>query len=118
MGTFAVPIEIGNVDGSRWRSLEAMVDTGAMLTSISQSIWDELGLQGRFRTTFELADGREAEYDVADALVRIDGDERPTLVVAPGEAVTPLLGAYTMEAFFVAPDPVHKRLIPVRGYLL
>ena len=116
MGTFKVPIEIGNPDGTRWQALEALVDTGSTLTSIPRSLWDSLGLTTEFREPFVLADGRQADYDVASALIRLDGRERKTYILGAEEGSAPLLGAYTLEVFFLAPDPAHQRLIRVRGW--
>ncbi len=119
MGTFKVPIEVGAPDGSRWERIEALADTGALFTAIPRTLWDELGLETEFKDTFELADGRQVDLDVAPAAVRLDGLRRATYVIAPGDAVrTPLLGAYTLEAFGLAVDPRHKRLIQVPGPLL
>ena len=50
--------------------------------------------------------------------MRIDGQERIGYVAAGETGATPLLGAVTLETFLLAPDPVHKRLVPVRGLLL
>lgn len=40
---------------------------------------------------------------------------RMTIVVFADEGRPSLLGAYTLEGFGLAPDPVNRRLIPVRG---
>ncbi|MDP2935372.1 MAG: Retroviral aspartyl protease, partial [Dehalococcoidia bacterium] len=64
------------------------------------------------------ADGREASYPIAQVRVRLDGRERFTICVFGEEGTEPLLGAVTLEEFGLAVDPLNKRLIPVRGYLL
>ena len=38
-----------------------------------------------------------------------------TLVVFAGNGDAVLLGAYTLEGFALAPDPVNQRLVRVRG---
>jgi aspartyl protease family protein len=118
VGAFTVPIEVGAPDGSRWERIEAMVDTGATLTVIPRAIWTSLGLQPNGSRTFHVADGRQVTLDVAHALIRIDGEEQPNTVVAGPEQATPLLGAVTLEVFFLAVDPVRQRLVPVDGWLL
>jgi regulator of sigma E protease len=50
-----------------------------------------------------------------DKFVRLDGEERTTLVVFGDEGSSSFVGAYTLEGFGVAPDPVNRRLIRVRG---
>ena len=43
MGTFSVPISIGDPQGENWIELDALVDTGASVTSVPGSILRELG---------------------------------------------------------------------------
>lgn len=54
---------------------------------------------------------------MAETRVRLDGQTRITLVIFGEEGTDPLLGAYTLEGFGLAPDPVGRRLIPVPGLL-
>ncbi|HLQ34598.1 MAG TPA: aspartyl protease family protein [Chloroflexota bacterium] len=118
MGTFSVPIQVGDHEGTRWHDLEALVDTGATFTVIPPEAWESLGLTTSHRLPFELGDGRRVELDLAEARVRIDGQDRVGYVVAGEPGSSALLGAVTLETFLLAPDPVHKRLVPVTGLLL
>jgi len=118
MGTFRIAIEVGDPQGGRWETMEALVDTGATYTWVPAPILQGLGLQPAFRFPFITADGRRIERDMAEARVRLDGQERTTLVVFGDAGTQPLLGAYTMEGFGLAPDPLNRRLIPVPGLLL
>lgn len=117
MGTFRVAIEIGDPQGQRWETIEALVDTGASYTWVPVSLLERLGITPAFRSPFELADGRKIERDMGETKVRLNGQQRTTLVVFGDEDTEPLLGAYTLEGFGVAPDPVGRRLIPVPGLL-
>lgn len=118
MGTFSVAIELGDPGGTRFRRLEALVDTGASYTWVPASTLRALGVTPRIRFPFVLADGRRLERDMAETRVRLDGQERTTLVVFGDDGTQPLLGAYTLEGFGVAADPVNKRLVPVPGLLM
>jgi len=118
MGTFKVAFEVSDPRGERWEWVEALVDTGASYTWIPASVMRELGIEPTLRFPFVLADGREIERDVVEMRVRLDGDERTTLVVFGDEGTQPLLGAYTLEGFRLAPDPVNQRLISVPGLLM
>lgn len=118
MGLFTVPIDVGNPSASRWERVEALVDTGATLTMIPRAVWDSLGLQANGSRAFKLADGRRVELPVATALIRIDGEEQANPVVAGQDETVPLLGAVTLETFFLAADPVTRRLVPTDGLLL
>ncbi|MGH7321646.1 MAG: aspartyl protease family protein [Candidatus Rokuibacteriota bacterium] len=118
MGTFRVPLEIGDPQGQRWEPVDALVDTGASYTLLPASLLDRLGVPRARRWPFELADGRRLECDIGHALVRYDGESVPTIVVFGGEDAKPIMGAYTLEGLRLAPDPVGRRLIPVPGLLM
>jgi clan AA aspartic protease len=117
VGTFKTSLSISDRSGSRWEQLDAFVDTGASYTLVSSQILSRLGLVPTIRTQFELADGRRVEYGMTETRVRLNGDERTTLVIFGDEDADSLLGAYTLEGFGLAPDPVGRRLIPVPGIL-
>ena len=118
MGTFQVAIEVGDPQGQRWQSIEALVDTAATYTWVPAPILESLGVQPAFRFPFITPDGRCMEREVAETRVRLDGQVRTTLVVFGDAGTRPLLGAYTMEGFGVAADPLNRRLVPVPGLLL
>ena len=69
----------------------------------------------QFIREFETADGRIIKRDMANTIVRWERETMQTLVVFGGNGDTALLGAYTMEGFGLAPDPVNQRLVRVRG---
>ena len=117
MGTFRVNVEIGDARGERFEPLEVLVDTGATYMWIPRSVLDRLGVTPAFRFPFILADGRQIDRDMAETRIRLNGQSRTTLVVFGDEGTLPLLGAYTLEGFGLAADPVNRRLIPVPGLL-
>ena len=118
MGVFTYEIEVGNPDGSRYETIEAIVDTGATYTMVPRSVLDRLGVRPHRRSRLLLADGRVAEQDVGRTWIRIDGDSEISLVIFGEEGTQPLLGAHAIEGLGLAVDPVHKRLVPAIGYLL
>ncbi|MBI4328607.1 MAG: retroviral-like aspartic protease family protein [Chloroflexi bacterium] len=118
MGTFRVGFEIGDLAGSRWEALEALVDTGATYTRVPRGVLARLSVRPSARWEFETADGRVIERDVAQTSVRLNGQAHVTFVVFGDEGSPALLGAYTLEGFRMAADPVDRRLIPVRGLAL
>lgn len=118
MGTFSQRIAIAPVGGQQFKELEAMVHTGATYTWIPRPVLEELGVSPEEEATFVLADGREAVYPIAQVRIRLNGRERYTICILGEEGTEPLLGSYTLEGFSLAVDPLNKRLIPVRGYLL
>src|SRR2546427_496166 len=117
MGTFTTTISVGDPAGKRWEPVEALVDTGASYTLIPSSVLMRLGVAPSFQSDFELADGRRTRYDMAETKLRLNGSERTTIVIFGGEEAEALLGAYALEGFGLAPDPVGRRLISVPGLL-
>lgn len=115
MGTFRTSIEIGDPLGQRWQAVEALVDTGASYTWVPAGTLAKLGVRPQFRREFITADNRVIERDMAVTMARWDGQALPTLVVFGEDGSLPLLGAYTLEGFGLAPEAVNRRLIRVRG---
>ena len=118
MDTFRVQIEVGDPEGKRFETVDALVDTGATNTTLPGSLLADLGVTPHTTTVFELADGRELELGVGRTWVRIDGQQEFTQVVFAGEGTEPILGAVTLEEMGLAVDPVKRRLQPVRKYLM
>lgn len=108
-------MDIGDSRGEVWETVDALVDTGSTYTWIPRQLLERLEVRPQFRREFETADGRVVERDMAITMVRWDGETMPTLVVFAGDRDAVLLGAYTLEGFALAPDPVNQRLVPVRG---
>ena len=117
MGTFSIPVQVGDLNGRQFVEVEAMVDTGASDTMVPRSILTQLGIEAMERYEFQLADSTVVEYDVGETRLRIDGRERTVPVIFGPEGTPPLLGATTLEVFRLGVDPVGQRLIPVRGRL-
>ena len=118
MGKFAATAEIGDPAGQRYETIEAIVDTGSTYTWVPKDALARLGVEPQSKREFETADGRVIERDVGRTWIRIDGKSEITLVVFGDEGSTPLLGAYTLEGFGLAADPLGRRLVPVRGLAL
>ena len=118
MDTFQATVEIGDPDGNPYETVEAVVDSGSTYTWVPKDVLARLGIESEFQQEFETADGRVIEWDVAETRVRLDGQPRTTLVVFGDEGSKPLLGAYTLEGFGLAVDPLGRRLVPVRGLAL
>ncbi len=118
MGTFSVPISIGDPQGENWIELEALVDTGASVTSVPGSILRELGVTPVSSQQFRFAQGEQRRMDIGRSWISVEGREEVTLVMFNGEGTMPLLGALAMEALFLDVDPMEQKLIPVDGLLM
>ncbi len=117
MGTFTITIQIGDPEGERFEEVEALVDTGATLSSAPRSLLKKLDVDPVRRGTFEFADGRRAEMDIGETRVRVDGVETTTPVLFADDNASPLLGAMTLEGLLLGVDPFNQRLVPVTGML-
>lgn len=117
MGTFSVPVGVGDLAGNRFVDVEALVDTGSTYLYLPASLLDQLGVTRRRSWRFELPDGQVVERDLGVAQVRLNGETMPAPVVFGEEAAQPLLGAVTLQLFRLAVDPVRERLVPVPALL-
>ena len=118
MGTFRYPITLYSPDGTRSRRVEGLVDTGATYTWMPRPLLEDLGHRPAFRRRMRLADGTSIERDGGEVPVEIDGARLTTVVIFGDPDSEALLGALTMEAFSLAPDPVARRLVPVLALLM
>ena len=118
MGTFTVPIQIGNQATGEFSLLDALVDTGATYTLLPGQMLAGLGIQAAGQRTFQLADDSIVSNQVGEARLRLRGDELTVLVVFAPEGTSPLLGETALELFSLAVDPVNQRLIPVPALLI
>ena len=117
MGTFTVPLEVGNQATGEFLPVVALVDTGATYTLLPAGMLAQLAIKSVGKRTFELADQRTTQYDVGEVRMRLNDDESTVLVVFAPEGTPPLLGATVLELFSLGADPVNQRLIPVPSLL-
>ena len=113
MGTFNIEVNLGNQESERWTSVNAMVDTGAFLSSAPASVLRDLGVLPIRSQNFRFADGSTKQMQVGEARIRIDGREATTQVVFNDEDTHPLLGALALEELFLVVDPITRRLVPM-----
>ena len=118
MGTFSVQIDIGDQAREQWVTMEALVDTGASITSLSASILRELGVEPVTRNRFRFAQGEVRAMDIGYTWVRFASEEVLTQVLFNEEGSPALLGALALESAYMGVDPVEQRLIPVDGLMM
>ena len=117
MGTFTVPIQVGDLEGRQSITVDALAGTDATHTVLPTDVLAALGIAAIETMPFHTPENAVVECDVGEARIRIDGIERTCLVVFGPEAMTPLLGATTLAMFHLAADPVQERLMPESGLL-
>ena len=118
MGTFSVHLHIGDRQRERWVEIDALVDTGASITSAPASVLHDLGVAPLMRHHFRFGQGDVRQMDVGQTWVRVEGREVITLVLFNDEGSMPLLGALALEGVFMGVDPVAQKLVPVEGLMM
>jgi len=113
MGTFKGAIDLGNPQGDRWETVQALADSGSFYRWVPEDVLDRLGVPHEEPQDFKLADRQIVKRDVALTWVRYQGRRHVTIVVFGNRGSDALLGAYTLEGFALAVDPVNERLFPM-----
>jgi clan AA aspartic protease len=114
MGVFTVPVILVHPDRrDRSTAADLLVDTGATYTLLPPALVARLELPTLEERPAELASGERVTYRIGEVRVRLDDRELTTIFVAGPPGCPALLGAVTLEAFGLAADPVHRRLLPV-----
>ena len=114
MGLTFLSIEIGNpANPDATKSLEFLVDSGAVYSVVPRTILNELAIRPVVRQEFRLADGTRVSRDKGIALFRY-GDRVGGADVIFGESGdSTLLGAMTLEALGLGLDPLRRELHPL-----
>ena len=118
MGTFNVQISIGDQQRTQWIDLDALVDTGASITSVPASVLRQLGVTPLMQQRFQFGQDEVRLMDVGQTWLRVEGREVVTLVLFNVEETVPLLGALALEGVFMGVNPVAKKLEPVEGFMV
>ena len=118
MGCFYVEIAVGDWERERWITQNALVDTGAFISAFPASLLRELGVQPMMTREVRFAQGEVRTVTIGQTWLRLDGQAIVTQVAFNEEGTTPLLGALTLEGFFMAADPVDQRLVPIEKIVM
>jgi clan AA aspartic protease len=93
---------------------EALIDTGAVRSTIPAAVADRLGLLRLRRTDAKYADGRVEEVDMTEAIaIEILGRTSVTAAMVLGEHI--LLGVIVLEDLDLMVDCNRNRLVPYQG---
>lgn len=96
-------------DQIRQKEVTFLVDTGAYLSVLPQSLCDELGLRITGSEQARYADGRVQSVGVTEA-IELRFRNRTTVIQAMVIGDEPLLGATTMQLMDVVANPVAETL--------
>jgi clan AA aspartic protease len=93
---------------------EALIDTGAVRSTIPPAVADRLGLFRLGRTEAKYADGRVEEVDMTEAIsLEMLGRQAVTTAMVLGEQI--LLGVMVLEDLDLMVDCHRNRLVPYQG---
>ena len=107
---------LGQLDASRVHryETEALIDTGAVRSTIPAAVAERLGLFRLRKTDAKYADGRVEEVDMTEAVtVEILGRETEMNPMILGEQI--LLGVMVLEGLDMMVDCNRNRLVPYQG---
>ena len=111
VGTFYVDFTLWNWERTGSRTVNGLVDTGASFPQVPASVLEALGIERAETVKFRLADGSTTDLWLGHALLEIEGSIRSVDVIFGPEGGSVLLGALALEAFGLAADVSHQRLV-------
>ncbi len=101
------------------RTLEFLVDSGAVYTLLPHEVWQALGLSPKRTQRFRLADGTPIDRQVSECHIALADHEgrtqeghTPVILGEPGDDA--LLGVVTFENLGLVFDPFQRALQPMR----
>jgi predicted aspartyl protease len=117
MGTFFTEAQVAAPDRAERRdTVKLLVDSGSVYTWVSAALLRELGVQPTERRRIVTIEGRTTERGMAEILITLEGRTLHTLCLFGEPSDLEVLGAYTLEGFGLAIDPIQRRLIPAILY--
>ena len=100
----------------RGQRVELLVDTGSTYTWVSAPVLRALSLAPTERRRVVTIEGQVVERDAAEVLITLEGRTLHTLCLFGAAGDLDVLGAYTLEGFGLAVDPVQRKLVPALQY--
>ncbi len=113
MGTFFVEVLLAPPqEPERREPLKLLVDTGSTYTWVSGAFLSALGVHSTERRRILTIEGKTIERAAAEVLITLEGRTLHTICLFGEGGDLEVLGAYTLEGFGLAVDPIQRRLIP------
>src|SRR5688572_12184624 len=114
MGMTFLEIEIGNpADRTNTRSIDFLVDSGAIYTVAPAAVLEELGIQPISEEKYWVANGEKIVRQRGIAFFRYGDKVGGADVIFGEEGDSNLLGATTLESLGLALDPLRRELKPL-----
>jgi predicted aspartyl protease len=118
VGTFFAEVLLASPrEPERKEPLKLLVDTGSTYPWVSGAFLRALGVEPTERRRVLTIEGRVVERPAAEVLITLEGRALHTVCLfGEGGGDLEVLGAYTLEGFGLAVDPVQRRLVPAILY--
>src|SRR5574341_419838 len=117
MGTFFAEAQLAAPERpERVEPVELLVDSGSTYTWIAASRLRALAVVPGERRRVVTIEGQVVERDAAEVLITLEGRTLHTVCLFGEAGDLDVLGAYTLEGFGLAVDPVRRKLIPALQY--
>jgi clan AA aspartic protease len=114
MGLTTLTVDIANVaTPEKRRSIDFLIDSGAIYAVVPAKVLDELGIQPIAEQEFRLADGSKIRRRKGGAIFRYGERVGVSDVIFGEDGDQVLLGALTLEALGVWLDPLRRELRPL-----
>ena len=114
MGLTVLELEIANpACPERTKSLDLLIDSGAIYSVIPAEILDELQIKPLTEQSFRLTDGSKISRKKGVAVFKYKDQIGGADVIFGEEGDATLLGAFTLEALGLALDPLRRELKPL-----
>jgi len=114
MGLTVLEIEVANPNKPEaTRSVEFLIDSGAIYSVVPTPILEELGIRPLTEQEFRLANGSKIVRKKGVAVFKYGDRIGGADVIFGEEGDFTLLGAFTLEALGLALDPFKRELKPI-----
>src|SRR2546429_8763649 len=94
MGITHARVVLYSIDLARNEACDLLVDTGSTLSWVPEEVAARVGIQAAEIRTFRVADGREVDRPVGEAILECEGLRGATRSVFARPRGRPLLGAH------------------------
>ena len=117
MGITQTRVIVYSLDLSRQEACDLIVDTGATLSWVPEELSQRVGIRPTEVRTFRLADGRQVDRPVGEAIIECEGLRGATriLLARPGDGS--VLGLLALEGLGLEVDPTARTLRRTPAFL-
>ncbi len=115
MGLTYARIKITGMKGSK--QLNLLVDTGSLFTWINERVLRETGVHPSSIKKFRTIEGKEITRRAGNAVIEIQGEKAPRIVVFGEAKDAQVVGTDSLEGLGFEVDPTTKELRHVESFL-